>query len=115
MGAGAFSVTVAPKAYLIFPLRDDDLDLIFGDSQEDFQDFNYSPFTVHQTSDDDEAPITKGKFKTLNEKLDTLLESSKSSSKREHSFEVHKTSLHLQKQFKIPTKLFGKRLKKSKN
>ena len=48
-------------------------------------------FTVHPASDDDEAPMTKGQFKTPDEKLDSLLESSKSFSNIEYTLESHKS------------------------
>ncbi|XP_023763644.1 uncharacterized protein LOC111912141 [Lactuca sativa] len=54
-------------------------------------DFHYSRFTIHQESDDDDAPMTKGQFKALNKKLDTLLESSKSSS---NNLEATRGSCH---------------------
>lgn len=90
MEEGAFGVTVNLSFTQVSPLRDEDLDTIFGDDRDDFQDFHYSPFNVHQSSHDDEAPMMKGQFKVLNDKLDTLLKSSKSSSNSEYSFESHK-------------------------
>lgn len=90
MGTCAFNATVGPNASPIFALRDDDPNLVFGDAQDDFQDFLYSPFIVHQTSDDNEASTTKAKLNDLNEKLDPLLESSEPSSISEDSFMDHK-------------------------
>lgn len=52
------------------PFRKNDRDIMFGDDLGNFQDFVFSPFTVNQASDDDEALITKGQFKQLNDKLD---------------------------------------------
>lgn len=89
-GTGTFGVTVGPSSSTVLPLRVDDHDMIFGDDRDDFQDFHYSRFTIHQESDDDDEPMTKGQFKALNKKLDTLLESSKSSSNSEYSFEADK-------------------------
>ena len=53
-------------------------------------DFIFSPFTIHQTSDDDEALMTKGQFKAINENLDSLLVSYKSSSNYEYLLQSHK-------------------------
>ena len=59
---------------------------MLGDDQNVFEEFQYNPFNVHQASDDEDAPMTKGKFKALNGKLDTLFESSKSSSSTKYSY-----------------------------
>lgn len=92
-GACAFGVTVAFSSSPVSPLRVDDPDTIFGHDGDDFQDFHYSPFTFYEENDDDDAPMTKGRFKALNQKLDTLLESSKSRSNTEYSFEAYKASI----------------------
>lgn len=64
-GAVASGVTIGPDFTPISPLRQDDPDTVFSDDHDEFQDFHYSPFNVHEDNDDD-APITKGKFKALN-------------------------------------------------
>ncbi|CAI9274748.1 unnamed protein product [Lactuca saligna] len=86
MGAGAIGVTLCFASFTISPLRQDDQDTNFAGYHDEFQYSKYSPFNVQEESDDD-APITKGKFKAVNEKLDNLLESSKTSSRIEYSFE----------------------------
>lgn len=47
-----------PNTSTASPLRDNNLDIIFGDDQEAFQDFTFIPFTINQKSDDDESPMT---------------------------------------------------------
>ena len=90
MGAGASGVTIGPSSTQISPLHNDDPDTIFGDDHDDFQDFHYSSFNVQPSSDDKDEPMTKEQFKTLNEKLDTLLESSKTSTNTEYTYECVK-------------------------
>lgn len=53
---------------------------MFGDDQETFTDFVFSPFTINLNSDDDDAPMTKWQFAKLNKKLDSILGSSNQSS-----------------------------------
>lgn len=53
-----FGITMGPSTSTASLLRDTDPNIFFGDDQEAFQDFTFSPSTVHQTSDDDEAPMT---------------------------------------------------------
>lgn len=60
MGAFDLGTTVTPNTSLISPLREDDPDMMFYDDKDDLHDFVLSPFTVHPTNDDDEAPMTKG-------------------------------------------------------
>lgn len=57
---------------------------ILGEEDVEFDTFHYSPFTVQRNSDDD-APITKRHLKDLNEKLNTLIASSSSSSTTAYS------------------------------
>lgn len=47
-------------------------------------------FNVQQSSDDEDAHVMKGKFKDLNEKLDMILESTKSSSSFEYMLASHR-------------------------
>lgn len=60
-------------------------------------DFVFNPFTIHLNSDDDDALMTKGQFKKLNEKLNSLLESSKysSSSNWEYMMTTHKATVEM--------------------
>ena len=55
-----FGVTMGPGTSTASPLRDDNPNILFGDDQENFTDFVFSPFTIHVNSDDDDAPMTKG-------------------------------------------------------
>lgn len=48
-----------------------------------------------QTSDDDDAPMTRRQFKQLNEKLDSILESSKSSSNYEYILKSHQATVEM--------------------
>lgn len=70
----------------ISPLRQHDPNTIFGDDTGYFNDFTFSSFNIQDDGDDD-APVTKGKIKAINEKLDYLLYSSKTSSSTEYSLE----------------------------
>lgn len=63
-----------------FPPTDEYKEIMYGYDSDSFMDLVFSPFNVHENSVDDDAPMIKGYFKKLNEKLDTLLGSSKSSS-----------------------------------
>ncbi|CAI9290394.1 unnamed protein product [Lactuca saligna] len=56
------------------PIHEDE-EILFGDDQDNFTDFFFSPFVIN-LSDDDDATIMKGKFKKLNEKLNEILEHS---------------------------------------
>ncbi|CAI9293042.1 unnamed protein product [Lactuca saligna] len=62
----------------------DDPDTIYGDDNDDFTGFTYSPSNI-RTEIDDKAPVTRGQLKTINEKLDSLLQASKASSSDEYS------------------------------
>ncbi|CAI9268699.1 unnamed protein product [Lactuca saligna] len=57
-------------------LRQDDPDMIYGDGEDDFTGFTFSPFTIRNESDD-EAPVMKGQLQAIHEKLDSLLHASK--------------------------------------
>ena len=56
-GAFDFGVTVGPSTSTTSPLREDDPNILYGDDQDDFRNYVFSPFTVHHASDDDEAPF----------------------------------------------------------
>ncbi|CAI9291295.1 unnamed protein product [Lactuca saligna] len=66
--------------------EEEEEDTVFGGDKDDFQDVTFNPFHVQEESNDD-AAATKGKFKSLIDKLDTLLESSKTSSSSQYSFD----------------------------
>lgn len=83
-GACASGFTVDHLTPPISPLRQDDLDTIFGEDEEDFGGFTYSPFNILTESYDD-APDTKGQLKAINKKLDSLIQSSKTSTNDEYS------------------------------
>ncbi|CAI9303753.1 unnamed protein product [Lactuca saligna] len=68
----------------ISPFTQDDPDTIFSGDDDDFARFSYSPFNI-QTESDHGAPITRGKLKAINEKLNLLLQSSKASSSEDYS------------------------------
>lgn len=55
-----FCVTVGPNTSPTSTLREDDPDIMYGDDQDDFQNFVFIPFTIHPTSNDDESPMRKG-------------------------------------------------------
>ena len=61
---------------------------MFGDDQDDLEDLHYSPFNVQQSSNND-APMTTRQFKILQQKLDSLIESSKSTSNSDYSIATH--------------------------
>ncbi|KAI3524141.1 hypothetical protein L1887_02793 [Cichorium endivia] len=67
----------SPKRTSLPPSDDDDM--LYNDDKEDLTGFVMAPFTVERDSDDDSTPMTTGQFKELSEKLDSLLESSKTS------------------------------------
>lgn len=67
------------------PLGQDDADTIFGDDQDAFEGFHFSPFNVQPESDEDDAPMTTKQLMELNSKLDSLIESSKTPSSDEYS------------------------------
>lgn len=58
------------------PPFDDDANILFGNDQESIVDFVFQQFFVNFNSDydDDDAPMTKGQFRELNEKLHLILE-----------------------------------------
>lgn len=126
-GAFDFGASVGPNTSTASLLREDDHDVMFGDNQDDLQNFVCSPFIVCQARDDEVAPITQGQFKTLNEKLDSLLQSSKSSSTYKYLFESHKAVIETltkeltknidksTKAAEIWRKQLGRRPTKSKN
>lgn len=74
MGVGTSGVTIGPSSTPISSLRAIDPNTIFSDGCDAFQDFHYSPFTVLQEGDDDDALMSKGQFKALNKKFESLLE-----------------------------------------
>ncbi|XP_023762192.1 cell wall protein DAN4-like [Lactuca sativa] len=88
-GAGASGFTLGHESTPISPLRQGDPDTVFGYDVDDFEAFTYIPFTIQDDSNDD-APITKGQLKALNEKMDSLLESTKASSHSDYSQEAVK-------------------------
>lgn len=58
--------------------------MIYVDDEDELAWFTFSPFIVRNESDD-EALVTKGQLKAINEKLDTLLQASKLSSSDKYS------------------------------
>ncbi|CAI9261280.1 unnamed protein product [Lactuca saligna] len=83
-GAGGLGFSVGHSTPPISPLRQDDPDMIFSEDEEDFRGFTYSPFNI-QTENDDDAPVTKGQLKAINEKVDSLIQSSKTQTNDEYS------------------------------
>lgn len=69
---GASGFTVGQSTPPISHLRQDDPNIVFGEEEEDFGGFTYSPFNI-RTASDDEAPVTKGQLKDIKEKLNLLL------------------------------------------
>ncbi|CAI9268859.1 unnamed protein product [Lactuca saligna] len=63
----------------VSPIHQDDPNMIYGHDEDELAGFTYTPFTVRNESDD-EAPVTKGQLKAINETLDTQLQVSKPSS-----------------------------------
>ena len=57
--------------------------MIFGDD-DDFVGFTYNPFNI-RTESDDEALVTRGQLKAINEKLDSLLYATKTTSTDDYS------------------------------
>lgn len=55
----------------------------------------FIPFAIHQTSDDDGAPMTRGQFKQLNEKLDSILASSQSASNYESMLKSYRATIEM--------------------
>ncbi|KAI3700355.1 hypothetical protein L2E82_44981 [Cichorium intybus] len=55
----------------------DEEEMLFYDEQDEVTGFVHSPFDVRLNVDTDSAPMTKGQFKELYAKLDSLLQSSK--------------------------------------
>ncbi|CAI9275469.1 unnamed protein product [Lactuca saligna] len=84
VGAGASGFTAGHLTPPVSPFHHDDPAMIYGDDDEDFEGFAYSPFKIW-TKSDDEAPVTKGKLKAINEKLDSLPQASKASSTDDYS------------------------------
>lgn len=70
--------------------------MLFRDDQETYTDFVFSPFTIN-ISDDDDATMTKGQFRKLNEKLDSILEHSNalSSTKWENLLTTHRATIEM--------------------
>ncbi|CAI9276629.1 unnamed protein product [Lactuca saligna] len=68
----------------ISPIYRADPDMIYGDDEDDLAGFTFSLITIRAASDD-EASITKGQLKAINEKLDSLLQACKPSSSDEYS------------------------------
>ncbi|CAI9274444.1 unnamed protein product [Lactuca saligna] len=65
-----FSTDVSPP---ISPFRTNDLDIIFGDdNNRNLGGFTCSPFQI-RTESEDEDNVTKGKLKSLHEKIDQLI------------------------------------------
>ena len=62
VGAGASGSTLGHSTSPISPLRQDDPDTIYGDDEDHFGGFTYSPFNIRIESDD-EALITRGQFR----------------------------------------------------
>lgn len=82
--ASALGFTFGLESPPISTLRQDDPDIIYGDADEDFGGFTYSPFNI-TTKSDDEAPVTKEQLKAIHEKLDSLIQSSKTSTSHDYS------------------------------
>lgn len=74
MGLNANIGMTLEQPFTSVPPKHDDADILFGDDQEPIVNFVFHPFSVNFTSDDDEEPMTKGQFKQLKEKLDSILE-----------------------------------------
>ncbi|CAI9302917.1 unnamed protein product [Lactuca saligna] len=73
-------------------LRHEDPDTIYGVDEDDFGGFTYSLFNIMTESDDD-APVTLGKLKAINEKLDLLIQFSKTSTNDDYSQAMIKSFL----------------------
>lgn len=84
VGEGASGFIVGHSTPPITLLHQDDPDTIYGGNDEDFGGFTYSPFNI-RTESDNEAHVTKGQLKAANEKLDSLLQSSKTSTNIDYS------------------------------
>ncbi|CAI9280613.1 unnamed protein product [Lactuca saligna] len=80
------SVLTTPVSSSISLFRTDDPNMIFGHDgdEDDLGGFTYSPFQIW-TDNEDEALISKGQLKAINEKLDQLLLASKDSSSGAYS------------------------------
>ncbi|CAI9290383.1 unnamed protein product [Lactuca saligna] len=87
--AGASGFTLGHSTPPISPLRQHDPNTIYGDDEEDFGGFTYSLFNI-RTESHDEALVTTGKLKALSKKLDSLIESTKTSSRGDYSQETIK-------------------------
>lgn len=79
------------------PSFNEDEEIFFRDDQETFTDFASSPFTININSDNDDAPMTKGRFKHLSEKIDSILENSNtfSSTKWENLLTTHRETVEM--------------------
>ncbi|CAI9302899.1 unnamed protein product [Lactuca saligna] len=79
------------------PPFDDDVEILFGDDHEPIIDFIFHPFTININNDDDEAQMTKARFKQLNEKLDSVLKYSHafSSTKWENLLMTHRAMVEM--------------------
>ncbi|CAI9274710.1 unnamed protein product [Lactuca saligna] len=87
-GARASGFSVGHSTPPVSTLRRDDPETIFG-GDVNFEDFTFSPFHVVEESDED-ATVTQKQFKAINDKLDSLIQSSNSSSNNAYSQEVVK-------------------------
>ncbi|CAI9298790.1 unnamed protein product [Lactuca saligna] len=67
-GIGVSGFTTGHSTQPIFLLRQNDLDMIYGDDEDNFAGFTYSPFNI-KTESDDEAHVMRGKLKSLLETL----------------------------------------------
>ncbi|CAI9302847.1 unnamed protein product [Lactuca saligna] len=69
-------------------------DMIYGGDDDNFVGFTCSPFNI-QTESGEEAPVTRGQLKDINEKLDSLLQSSRTSSSADYSQATIKSFLEI--------------------
>lgn len=92
MWAGASGFTLSNSIPPISNLHQGDSDTLFGDDGFDFEAFHYIPFTI-QTESDDHAHVTQRNLKAINEKLDSLINSSTASSSAAYSQEAVKPIL----------------------
>nr|KAJ0207626.1 hypothetical protein LSAT_V11C500271040 [Lactuca sativa] len=89
------NASICPSSSI--PPFDDDTGILFGDDQEPIFDFVFQPFTVNFKSDVVDALMTKGQFKELNEKHDSILEYSHalSSIKWENLLITHRATVEM--------------------
>ncbi|CAI9293819.1 unnamed protein product [Lactuca saligna] len=83
VGAGVSGFASTHISPLVSPFHTDDPNMIYGDTKDDLQGFTFTRFDIRTGSD--EALITKGRLKTIHEKLDSLLQSAKPSSFNDYS------------------------------